>query len=378
MGFTQKRRSLFQSDGSSGLILAISVVVLWSGCDKQTPDRKPQRQAIAPRIISDSVKHDADDPAIWIHPTDPSQSLIIGTDKDEDGALFVYGLDGRIIAEKTVSGLKRPNNVDVEYGLLLNGVSTDVAVTTERYANKIRVFSIPDMIAIDNGGIDVFEGEIQRDPMGIALYKRPRDGAVFAIVSRKEGPTDGTYLWQYLLADDGTGTVIGTKVREFGAWSGVKEIEAVAVDDELGYAYYSDELIGIRKYYADPDAPEGNVELALFGTEDFVDDREGICVYKRNDGTGYILVSDQGANKLRIFTREGEPGDPHHHRSIKAIPLSTTSSDGSEVTNAPLDENFPAGLFVAMSDDRTFHFYSWEDIAGKDLVIGPNGTSERE
>jgi hypothetical protein len=27
-----------------------------------------------------------------------------------------------------------------------------------------------------------------------------------------------------------------------------------------------------------------------------------------------------------------------------------------------------------MSDNRTFHYYSWDDIAGDDLVRAPNGT----
>ena len=37
----------------------------------------------------------ADDPAIWIHPTDPSQSTVIGTDKSSDGhGLVVYDLSG--------------------------------------------------------------------------------------------------------------------------------------------------------------------------------------------------------------------------------------------------------------------------------------------
>ena len=52
------------------------------------------------------MKHDSDDPAIWLYPTDPSKSLIIGTDKDEDGALYVFDLNGTIIEEKTVRNLK--------------------------------------------------------------------------------------------------------------------------------------------------------------------------------------------------------------------------------------------------------------------------------
>ena len=240
------------------------------------------------------------------------------------------------------------------------------------------------MTPVDDGGIPVFEGEEGDSllPMGIALYKRPSDSAVFAVVSRKTGPS-GSYLWQYRLSDDGDGHITGTKVREFGTFSNATsidegvaelgEIESIAVDDELGYVYYSDELTGVRKYHADPDAPDANVELALFGTDGFADQREGISIYTIDDGTGYILVSDQQGNAFRIFKREGEPGNPHDHRLVKVIQVSTNESDGSDVTSAVLDERFPSGIFVAMSDNRTFQYYSWDDIAGNDLVRAPNG-----
>ncbi len=348
------------------------VFVLFS-CAKKSIKEEAPLVALKPVLVTDLVKHDTDDPAIWIHPTDPAQSLIIGTDKEMDGALYVYDLQGKTIEEKTVRDLKRPNNVDVEYSLLISSVLTDIAVTTERFANKIRVFRLPEMVAIDNGGIGVFEGVVQRDPMGIALYRRPSDGAVFAVVGRKEGPTDGSYLWQYRLEDDGNGQVKGTKVREFGIWSGKKEIEAIAIDDELGYVYYSDEGVGVRKYMADPDVPDANVELAIFATTGFTADHEGISIYTINDGTGYILVSDQQVNKFHIFKREGEADNPHKHILVKVALFSTLESDGSEVTNVALNDQFPTGLFVAMSSDRTFQYYSWSDIAGSDLVIAPDG-----
>jgi 3-phytase len=315
---------------------------------------------IKPVVVTQPVRHDTDDPAIWIHPQDPSKSLIIGTDKDLDGALYVYDLEGKIIEEKVVRGLKRPNNVDIAYGIMINGQPVDIVVTTERITNKIRIFSVPDMQPIDDGGIEVFAGEEFRAPMGISLYKRPSDGNIYAIIGRKDGPKDGTYLWQYLLEGDGSGNIKARKVREFGHYSGKKEIEAIAVDDELGYVYYSDEGIGVRKYFADPDSTDA--ELAMFATSGFVEDHEGISIYTQNKGTGYILVSDQQANKFHIFTREGTKEDPHNHILVKVINVSSVNSDGSEVTNIALSENFPDGLLVAMSADKTFHYYSWKDI----------------
>ena len=65
------------------------------------------------------------------------------------------------------------------------------------------------------------------------------------------------------------------------------------MDDILGYIYYSDEGEGVRKYYADPSM--GTKQLALFATEGFQEDHEGISIYNETDKTGYILVSDQAA-----------------------------------------------------------------------------------
>ena len=330
----------------------------------------PAPHALKPVVITEPTRHDTDDPALWIHPTDRAQSLVIGTDKDADGALYVYDLDGKIV--NRVGDLKRPNNVDVAYGLMLGGQPTDIAVTTEREMQRLRVFSLPDFRPLDRGDLVVFDGDKARAPMGIALYQRPRDGALFAIVGGKGGPAEG-YLGQYRLSDDGSGRVKMTLVRQFGRYSGKKEIEAIAVDAELGYVYCSDETFGVRKYAADPDAPDAGRELATIGTTGYASDHEGISIYKLNNGTGYILVSDQQANQFRIYKREGEPGRPHEHTLVKTVPVSAIESDGSEVTSLALGPKFPNGLFVAMSNGKVFHYYSWDHIAGEELMRAPNG-----
>ena len=77
--------------------LACSAIFIFS-CSEKKP--KIAEDALTPVLITEQAQHDTDDPAIWIHPTDPAQSLIIGTDKNEDGALYVYNLQGKIIEEK--------------------------------------------------------------------------------------------------------------------------------------------------------------------------------------------------------------------------------------------------------------------------------------
>lgn len=344
--------------------LLITVLGLAMSCrDCQTPDTPSilaDSSKLIPAVVTDQVNYDTDDPAIWINPNNPAQSLIIGTDKETDGGVFVFDLKGKIVNK--VGGLKRPNNVDVAYGMVLKGKFTDLFVATERETNKIRIYSMPDLKPLDNGGIEVFAGEAQRDPMGIALYTSPMDKTIYAIVGRKTGPS-GSYFWQYKLQDDGKGNIKGTVVRKFGNYSGKKEIEAIAVDNEAGYIYYSDEQFGVHKYYAQPDS--GNNEIALFGQGDFTEDIEGISIYKHADGTGYILISNQQANTFVVYPREGINGNPNTHIKIAVIPVSTEESDGSEVTSIALNEQFKQGLFVAMSNGKVFHFYDWQDVQHK-------------
>ncbi len=340
------------------VILIISTL----GCEQKAQKEIPVAK-IEPRVITDTVKWDTDDPAIWINPADPSKSLVIGTDKHMNGALYAFNLEGKIVKDST--HLNRPNNVDVAYGFPYNGDLIDIAVVTERYEQRIRVFKLPELEPIDQGGLVVFDGNTERAPMGIAMYNRKKDDTYFVFVSGKSGPEEG-YIGQFLLKSNDQNKIELTPVREFGKYSGKHEIEAIAVDDDLGYVYYSDETVGVRKYHADPEKPGANRELAIFATEGFTRDHEGISIYKKTDKTGYILVSDQQANQFWIFPREGTAENPHAHEPIKIIKTSTKDSDGSEVTNIPLP-GFPLGLFVAMSDDKTFQYYSWEDIAGEDL-----------
>lgn len=321
-----------------------------------------QQEPILPKVITQKVFADSDDPAIWINYKNPATSLILGTDKDDfNGGVYVFDLRGRIDTVRSKVGLKRMNNVDIIQNVPWKKGAIDLAVATERGENQLRIYELPSMRPIDGGGIPVFIGEKERAPMGIALYKRKSDGVLFAIVGRKNGPS-GTYLWQYKLVPNKKGIVEATVVRKFGKYSGFKEIESIAVDTLYEHIYYSDEQIGIRKYHADP--KKGDQELALFGKTLFKEDNEGISFYHLTDSTGYILVSDQGANQFQVFSLEVSSTNPHEHRHVGTIPVSAQESDGSDCTAFPLP-GFEKGLFVAMSTDKTFHFYSWEDFVKK-------------
>lgn len=73
-------------------------------------------------VETDAVAHggdSADDAKVWVHPTDPSRSVIIGTDKhDTESGLAVYDLTGRQIFFARDGKM---NNVDVRYNFPLTG-----------------------------------------------------------------------------------------------------------------------------------------------------------------------------------------------------------------------------------------------------------------
>lgn len=303
-----------------------------------------------PLVITEATPHDTDDPAIWVNKKNPAESIVFGTDKATEGGVYAFDLDGKIIEDKSIKDLHYPNNVDVEYDVSLDNSTTDILAFTERDLHQIRIFSVPDMRPLDNGGLPVFTSSegTKRQPMGIALYKSPKSGKAYAIVSRKSGPAEG-YLYEYELVPESEAFKLKL-VRKFGKFSGVKEIEAIAVEDEAGFIYYSDEGSCIRKYEAEPDSTKG--ELACFGADDFQQDMEGIAILPNSD---QIIISDQQASSFNFYSRED-------NSFLYSKDLGTDETDGCDAYSGYLNEKFRNGLFVAMNNDRNFYFYDLKQL----------------
>ncbi len=330
------------------LLLSLVSIVFWS-CGNKLPE-------IPPTLKTEKLPYDSDDPAIWINYDNPEQSIVFGTDKDEvNGGVYAFNLDGKIIKEKSLTGVSYPNNVDVEYGFKLNdSTKTDIMVFSEREKNQIRLYTIPEMTPLDNGGYKVFTDETNiefKRPMGVSVYKNPKTGDVSVFVSRKAGPTEG-YIYQYALVSDSLG-VHAKLLRKLGTFSGQKEIEAIAVDDALGFVYYSDEGVGIRKYYANPD--KGDQEIALFGSEHFKDDIEGIAIAAYEGDKGFLIVSNQQDHSFNIFKRSD-------NSYVKTINLGTVETDGCDVVTESLGDKFPNGLFVSMNDEQDFFYHALDSL----------------
>lgn len=323
------------------------------------------------------IAGDADDPAIWIHPEDPAKSLIFGVDK-VDG-IWVWDMNGNEIAQ--VDGWGKPGNIDVRYGLALGGKRVDIVAMNLRKVkyqdnSKLAVYAInPDYTSGDDLLITLADGrsennEISKGTYGFGLYSNPDTGLIYAFENASTGPVK-----QYLIEDDGTGAGIKlTLVRELVYEGNI--CEGMVADDELGFIYVSEEDKCIHKYYAAPDQSPEAIHQFAFAEDGYSRDREGISLFNCSDGTGYLLVVDQGdasnkiASILRIYERQGDNKfvKTVAHLDMDGEPM--WDDDGVDSSSTPILPSFPNGFVVGHDGDNSvFTLYDWNDIAGSELNI---------
>ena len=298
---------------------------------------------------------DADDPAIWLHPTDPSRSLVAGALKE--GGLEVYNLQGEVVQSLSPEGV-RYNNVDVLYGFPLGDEPTDLFVFSDRYRDVLAVYAInPDMGALndvsDPAGPLIFtaageEPDGETTAYGLATYREPSSGAFYAFVSRRETQEvaqleltvkGDTVSWQKIrtvtlpLADDFTGDN--------------PQVEGMVVDPELGFVYLAQEQVGIWKVAADSDAKSTPQLIHPVDEEVLSADAEGLTLYYGPDGSGYLLASSQGSSTFLVYDRTGDnPYLGSYMVGASGEIDGVEESDGSMVLNVPLGPDFPQGLLV--------------------------------
>ncbi len=308
-----------------------------------------------------SLDDAADDPAIWVHPSDPAKSLILGTDKKH--GLMVYSMAG-----KQVQALPqgRLNNVDLRYGF--GGV--DVAAATNRTNRTIDFFTISaDGVVTVAGSVDAQMPE----PYGVCLYRSAKSGEMYVIACDKSG-----HVRQWRMSAPVNGVISASPVREFHVGT---QSEGMVCDDARGVLFIGEEKVGIWKYGAEPDA-ENTRELVdvVRPLGSLVADVEGLCIYHAPGGGGYLIASAQGENSFRVY----DLAAPHALRSSFTVSAGAAlgaveETDGLDVTSAPLGPAFPNGAVVVQDGHnegrpQNFKVVRWEDIAkGSEppLVVAP-------
>lgn len=302
----------------------------------------------------------ADDPAIWVHPTQPELSLIIGTQKKL--GINVYDLSGALV-QSLPDG--RLNNADLRYGFVLDGEPVDILTASNRTTDSISIYAVDpqrrELVNVADGVIPTG----MADPYGLCMYRSAITGNTFVFVN----DTDGV-MKQWQLQDNGNGKVGAQLVREFSFDS---QTEGCVADDETGMLYVGEEDVAIWKMSAEPDAGESRSQVDTAANGNLTDDVEGLAMYYGPGGSGYLVASNQGADNYALYEREGNNrflGIFHIVADEETGIDGASETDGLDVTSVNLGPAFPNGVLVVQDgrnitpDERqNFKLVPWERVA---------------
>jgi len=356
-----------QADGGSDIKLVdLGAVTAALGLQAATGlADAPRPNVVRPVLETDVIPtwgDSADDPAIWVHPDDPAQSLVIGTGKKS--GLYVFDLDGRTLQ---VLEDGRLNNVDVRDGFRLGGKDVPIVTATNRSNDGITVYAID---VAERRLVEVTDGVIPTgfaDPYGLCQYRSPHSGEHYVFAN----DADSGLVRQWRLVDNGNSRVTGEQVRDIPVGS---QAEGCVADDVHATLYVAEEDVGLWKYSAEPD---GSTDRTSLDTTDdagrLTDDVEGVALYDAGDGNGYIVASNQGANNYAVYRREGNNdfvGFFHIVANTEAGIDGASETDGLDVSSANFGGALSDGLLVvqdgrniAPEQRQNFKYVAWRDIA---------------
>ncbi|MGB3799570.1 MAG: phytase [Lewinella sp.] len=291
----------------------------------------------------------ADDPAIWVHPTDPARSLVFGSNKTS--GLAAYNLAGEEVAYYEIGNV---NNVDIltdvplgEERITLLGASNRTNQAIDLYLVDEESGALTDLA----DGIQYMDSTRIDDVYGFALARA--EGVVYAVANGKNG-----LMQQFRVVE--RGPKLGLElVREVQFPS---QTEGMVADNDLGWLYVGEEAAGIWKLPLQPEEMGGGAQevadpenedpararllAARVGDPaDLVADVEGITLFENPDGSGYLVASIQGNFTYALFDREGDNDYLGSFKIMDGVVDGVEETDGLEVIRTPLP-GFPGGLLV--------------------------------
>lgn len=295
----------------------------------------------------------ADDPAIWVHPSNASKSLILGTDKR--AGLDVYGLDGN---RRQHLAIGRLNNVDLRQRVNWGGSLMDVAVASNRSNQCIEIFLVDHESGHVTHSIADRVPLAHAEPYGICMFHDPSAEAIYAFVNYKNGKYE-----QFALVPNGNSQL----VREFQIES---QPEGCVVDDRSGVIFIGEEERGVWKASA---YPSSDFEPALIATlrAGLRADVEGLALIDSESGQ-YLIVSSQGNSSYVIYSGAGKHERIGRFRIVRNQERGidgASETDGIAAIGNPFGNLFPYGLLVVQDDKNThpnarqnFKLVSWRDV----------------
>ena len=297
----------------------------------------------------------ADDPAIWVHPSDASKSLVIGTDKRR--GLMVYNLAGEQIQALEVG---RVNNVDVRQNISINNPTQTLIAASNRSENSISLFTVDLQNNVQLlGNVATNLTEIY----GLCMYSSHSGNYVF--VNDKSG------LYQQYRITNQQQKVTGELVREFNLPS---QPEGCSSDDKNGELFAGEEDAGIWFINAEPDTNQAPILLQSIN-EMLIDDVEGMEIYQGKNER-LLVVSSQGDNSYVVYRINKGENHPTLEFTSKFNIIANiaqgidgvSETDGLTVTSKPLP-GYPLGVLIVQDgynrmpqQPQNFKLVDWRQI----------------
>ncbi len=300
---------------------------------------------------------DQDDMAIWLHPDDPGQSVVVTSDK-ANGNIVVHGLDGE--PRQTIA-LSQPGNIDIRHDVPWGDGCADVIVVNERVDETLVVFRVDagELVRIDGGDLAVGGN------YGFALHLAA-DGTLYGFT----GPEGDTEIRRWTLSPTGDGSVmLGESDWSFAA----SQIEGMVADDDAERVFLGEEGVGIWSV-AIADSTDATLVAEIGDASGLAGDVEGLTLYHRARG-GYLIASSQGDDKYTVLDRT-PPHAPVGEFRLEGV----GSTDGIDVINVALGDAFPSGLFTAHDGASCCPVVgaSWSAVAGEaGLEVDVDGWTPR-
>lgn len=306
--------------------------------------------AVVETIVTINPRVDADDPALWADPRDPSRAVLFGTDKTS--GLYVHDIDGRM--RQFIRG-GPVNNVDARDGFRVNGKDYVLVAAMQREPFGIMTWLFdPDSFETKPYGLIPTD---MGEPYGSCLGKR--DGEFYMIANNKAGEIN-----QYRLSAGEAGPV-ATLVRRMKVGT---QPEGCVVDEKAQTFYVGEEDVAIWRFDFDPAGPTDPVKVADVDGVRLTADVEGLSIM-RDKGVDYLIASSQGDATYPVWRIDGGGQYAYMGRfAVEGGPIdAVTGTDGLDAWSGPIG-SFPEGA-IAMHDtqddngpQQNFKIVDWRDV----------------
>ena len=306
----------------------------------------------------------ADDAAIWVNQSNPSQSMVLGTDKKS--GVYSYDLAGVTMG---YTELGKINNIDLrtQQGQTYIFGSNRTTQTVDLWIYKEEEIAK----SVANMDFKLSEDRFYQGQSAINIYGIcagfDKELGLIAFITEDEGPR--VEVWQYM---DNSLQLIHT-------FDNGGESEGCVYDDENRRLLISEEEVNgvLRAYNVSAELDFSNPVVIDSRQGHIGGDPEGVTLYKTSNSDGYIILSSQGDSKFNLYERNSpfkyigsfRVGDKTFVDETVIDGVSIT--DGIAAVNVNLNQDFRKGLLVVQDNDnfdeddkynQNFKFVSFDKV----------------